>query len=88
MYSLYEKSYKNYEYRTQPPGQGGNRKIYGNIYGICRSEIEFMQKDNQKWLSFFVGVRRLKSIPTVLFVHSLGNDFCPELIYNLSCKEE
>ncbi len=27
-------------------------KIYGNIYGICRSEIEFMQKDNQKWLSF------------------------------------
>lgn len=33
-----------------------------------------MQKDNQKWLSFFVGVRRLKSIPTVLFVHSLGND--------------
>ena len=22
----------------------------------------------------FVGVRRLKSIPTVLFVHSLGND--------------
>ena len=47
---------------------------YGNIYGICRSEIEFMQKDNQKWLSFFVGVRRLKSIPTVLFVHSLGND--------------
>ena len=23
---------------------------------------------------FFVGVRRLKYIPTVLFVHSLGND--------------
>ena len=23
---------------------------------------------------FFYGVRRLKSIPTVLFVHSLGND--------------
>ena len=39
------------------PGQGGNRKIYGNIYGICWSEIGFIQKDNQKWLSFFVRAR-------------------------------
>ena len=28
------------------------------------------------------------SIVNILFVYSLGNDFCPMLIYNLSCKEE
>ena len=37
---------------------------------------------------FFVGVRRLKSIPTVLFVHSLGNDLIHRKSQNTICKEE
>ena len=37
---------------------------------------------------FFCGARRLKSIPTVLFVHSLGNDLIHRKPQNTICKEE
>ena len=39
-----------------------------------RSIINVYVEGQSEMVVFFCGARRLKSIPTVLFVHSLGND--------------